>query len=494
MQTPIPRISGVLPGFVDHEGGEDTVQINDKGHYKFRIPITEDGPGKGSRWVRKLESYIGDKYAFSLPMRKGMEVAIGFHFGNPDLPILLGAVDNSTHRNLIVSDNQQYMGLQTKEKNVFFMNEQKGKTQGIKLRTPHNNTTMVLGTDDIFQSQQDMGYYLSTLSHSSSYVGKDANITVKGSKNLNVNKDYMRFVKGKSTMVCHQDTSYQVKGDETVQINQSQYNYIDQNLMNSIGNAMITEVNGNSALHVLGSHILSVKGFTGNYHLGATIQSYTGALIGDVTGLSVFSVLGGDIEYLGPFSMKITNGFKYSEDAGVSMAIAPAIIQQAAGMIMFQVGTSSIILEPTGISIVAPTVTITSPALNISSAATFVDSAEVGITGNVTIGGGIVTLGIPSPGAAAAAAAGSEAIASAAAGDAAAAAGAGGAAAASSAASATASAIATGVAALAGAKLAVGATVFTTEVISTLAGKSPPSPPGPASAPSEVPPAPNDGL
>ncbi|KTD50256.1 Phage-related baseplate assembly protein [Legionella quinlivanii] len=494
LQTPLPRISGVLPGFVDHEGGEDTVQINDKGHYKFRIAISDDGPGKGSRWVRKLESYIGDKYAFSLPMRKGMEVAIGFHFGNPDLPILLGAIDNSTHRNLIASDNQQYMGLQTKEKNVFFINEQKGKTQGIKLRTPHNNTTIVLGTDDIFQSQQDMGYYLSTLSHSNSYIGKDANITIKQSKNLSVDKDYTRFVKGNATMVCHQDTNYQVKGNETVQINQSQYNYIDQNLMNSIGNAMITEVNGNCAWHVLGTHITSVKGFTGSYHLGATIKSYTGAYITDTTGIDIKSVLGGSVQYLGPFSVQVTQGFKYVDDSAISLHTSPVIIQQALGMILLQSGGSSIIIDDAGIQIIAPTLTISCPAVNVLSAATNFASAEFGVTGNVTIGGALVSLGIPSPGAAAASAAGAGA--ATAVSSAAATAGATGAAAgaASSAASTTTGIIGATMGAIAGGKLVVGATVFATDVISDLAGSSPPSAPAPASAPTEVPPAPDDGV
>ncbi|MCE3045899.1 type VI secretion system Vgr family protein [Legionella sp. 16cNR16C] len=495
LQTPIPRISGVLPGFVDHEGGEDTVQINEKGHYKFRIAISDDGPGKGSRWVRKLESYIGDKYAFSLPMRKGMEVAIGFHFGNPDLPILLGAIDNSTHRNLIISDNQHYMGLQTKENNVFFINEQKGKTQGIKLRTPHNNTTMILGTDNIFQSQQDMGYYLSTLSHSNSYIGKDANITVKQNKTLSVDKDYTRFVKGNATMVCHQDTNYQVKGNETVQINQSQYNFIDQNVMSSIGKHMITEVNGNFALHTLGSHINSVKGFTGSYHLGATIKSYTGCHITDTTGIDIKSVLGGFIQYLGPFSMHITQGFKYTDDSATSLHTSPMIIQEALGMIMLQVGGSSLIIDPSGIKIVAPSLTIDCPATNVSAAVTAFDSAEFGVTGNVTIGGALISLGIPSPDAAAAAAA---------AGEAAAAVGAGsvvseGVAAAAEEASSSAvehitEVISTTLTAVAGAKIAVGATVFATDVMSTLAGSAPPSAPSPASAPPEVPPAPDDGL
>ncbi|PWY56737.1 hypothetical protein DGG96_04840 [Legionella qingyii] len=330
LQESIPRIHGLFPAFIDHEGNDDTVQINSKGMYKFRFAMSDDSPGKGSAWVRKMESYIGDQYAFDMPLRKGDEVVIGFQFGNPDLPIILGAVSNSTHRNIITSNSQNYMGLYTKENNVFIINEQDGKTKGIQFSTTNNNTTMVLGTDNVFNSQLDAGYCLRT----------------------------------------------------------------DNNIYQSIGKNSVTDIANHHAVSVGGDHMMSVSGTSSNTIYGADYYSCYGARSVSVLGLDFVSRTGAIIDSTSGFQVKLGGGWRYEQDTSTSLKTAPDIMQEAEVSISLTVGASSITITEEGITITAPTIDLVSEAaITLATNATInLASADVNILGNIS-GGPMMELG-----------------------------------------------------------------------------------------------------
>ncbi|KTC80618.1 type VI secretion system Vgr family protein [Legionella cherrii] len=346
IQDRTPRINGMLPGFVDHEGDDNTVQISKKGFYKFRIAISDDKPGKGSGWVRKMESYIGDQYAFSLPLRKGDEVLIGFQFGNPDLPILLGTVSNSTHRNVITSKNQNYMGLYTKEENLFFINEQDGDTKGIQLSTPHNETTLTLGTDNVFESQLDAGFFLNTKSNA--------------------------------------------------------YQRIEKN--------SISDISGHQAQNIGGNNFTDVWGVTSYSNKGAAYYVYYGARAQSVLGLDFIERTGATIDVTSGFQVKLTSGWRYEEDSSTSLKTAPVVMLEAEASISLTVGTSSLTITDGAITLQAPalefvaesTITLAAPTINLAS-------AIVNISGEMS-GGPTAELGPGAGEAAAAAAALAEAI------------------------------------------------------------------------------------
>lgn len=322
IQNNIPRIPGMLPGFIDHEGDDNQVQINKKGLYKFRIAISEDKPGKGSGWVRKMESYLGDRYSFALPLRKGDEVLIGFQFGNPDLPIIVGSVNNSTHRSVLTSQNQNYMGLYTKEHNMFFMNEQEGETQGIQCSTPNKNTMLTLGTDDIFKSQLDAGYFLTT----------------------------------------------------------------DGNVYERIGKSRITNISDNRVLSIDGNETKEVWGISDFACKQAAYYSYLGAHSVSVSGLDFMSRMGASITATSGFQVNLTSGWRYDEDKSTSLKTAPVILQEAETSISLKVGTSAIIITEAGITIDAPTLEITSPSITMSTMSMNVAPGNVNIAGVVAAG------------------------------------------------------------------------------------------------------------
>lgn len=330
IQNRIPRITGMIPAFIDHEGDENTVQINKKGMYKFRFPTSDDKPGKGSAWTRKMESYIGDQYALHMPLRKGDEVLIGFQYGNPDLPIILGSVSNSTHRNIITANSQNYLGLYTKENNMFMINEQDGKTKGMQFSTNNNNTTMVLGTDNIFDSQLDAGYTLRT----------------------------------------------------------------DNSVCQSIGKNSVTDISNHNVTSIGGDNITSVKGTTSNTIYGADYYTCYGMRSATITGLDFISRTGAIIESTSGFQVKLTGGWRYEQDTSTSLKTAPVIMQEAEVSIALTVGESSITITEEGITITAPTIDLVSEAaITLTTDATInLASTDVNILGNIS-GGPMLELG-----------------------------------------------------------------------------------------------------
>lgn len=97
--TPKPRIAGLVTGIIDPGPAGDTTkyaQIDDQGRYlvRFMFDTTPPGERPASRPVRMLQNHAGEGYGTHFPLKPGVEVAIGFVDGDPDRPLIVGAVPN----------------------------------------------------------------------------------------------------------------------------------------------------------------------------------------------------------------------------------------------------------------------------------------------------------------------------------------------------------------------------------------------------------------
>jgi type VI secretion system secreted protein VgrG len=97
-QTPRPRIHGLLTGIIDAgPGGSATVaQLDDQGRYRVRFLFDTLTPGElqPSHPVRMAQNHAGENYGTHFPLKPGVEVAVAFLDGDPDRPIIVGAVPN----------------------------------------------------------------------------------------------------------------------------------------------------------------------------------------------------------------------------------------------------------------------------------------------------------------------------------------------------------------------------------------------------------------
>jgi type VI secretion system secreted protein VgrG len=96
--TPRPRIAGVVTGIIEMPDGASNrfPLIDDEGRYTVRFPFDTAAPGerKASHPVRLAQLSAGSRYGTHFPLRPGVEVMIAFTGGDPDRPIIAGAVPN----------------------------------------------------------------------------------------------------------------------------------------------------------------------------------------------------------------------------------------------------------------------------------------------------------------------------------------------------------------------------------------------------------------
>lgn len=129
--SPWPRIYGTMNALIDGELGGTYPFIDSMGRYKVRLPFLKEAKpdAKGSIWLRLATPFAGDEYGFHFPLYRGTEVVLSFRNGDPDLPVIVNAVFNSLHKNVIVDANSYIGGaIVTNAGNVFAMNDRKDAT------------------------------------------------------------------------------------------------------------------------------------------------------------------------------------------------------------------------------------------------------------------------------------------------------------------------------------------------------------------------------
>lgn len=91
-----PRIEGIMHAKVDAEQVTTAAPIDALGRYRVVLPYDQYGRfgGRATRWIRKSEGYTGPDYGFHFPLHVGAEVVIAHVDGDPDRPIIVGAVPN----------------------------------------------------------------------------------------------------------------------------------------------------------------------------------------------------------------------------------------------------------------------------------------------------------------------------------------------------------------------------------------------------------------
>jgi len=97
--TPKPRIAGLVTGIVDPgPAGPEAryAQIDEQGRYLVRFLFDSTPPGERpvTRRVRMVQNHAGENYGTHFPLHPGVEVVVGFVDGDPDRPLIVGAVPN----------------------------------------------------------------------------------------------------------------------------------------------------------------------------------------------------------------------------------------------------------------------------------------------------------------------------------------------------------------------------------------------------------------
>ncbi|MEM9695681.1 MAG: type VI secretion system tip protein VgrG [Myxococcota bacterium] len=100
--TPRPHMAGIYTAIIQPKEDAfvaDLAELDDEGRYKVRFFFdSQPRDGATSRPIRMMQPHSGAGHGMHFPLRPGVEVLVGFANGDPDRPVILGAVDNAATR------------------------------------------------------------------------------------------------------------------------------------------------------------------------------------------------------------------------------------------------------------------------------------------------------------------------------------------------------------------------------------------------------------
>jgi type VI secretion system VgrG family protein len=129
-RTPKPVMAGLTNATVDAEGSGNRAEIDSQGRYKIRqsFDLREEADGKASTFVRKAEPYGGANSGMHLPLLKNTEVILACMNGDPNRPIIVGAVPNARNRSVITKNEQTSNRIRTTSGVVLQMDDGPGSS------------------------------------------------------------------------------------------------------------------------------------------------------------------------------------------------------------------------------------------------------------------------------------------------------------------------------------------------------------------------------
>ncbi len=133
--TPWPKISGTISARVDASGSGKYAELDAFGRYRVVLPFDLAGhpEGKASAWVRMAQPYAGANHGMHFPLHKGTEVLLTFIDGDPDRPIIAGAVPNAESLSVVRAGNAKMGGFATAAGNCLHADDTEG-SEGFFMR------------------------------------------------------------------------------------------------------------------------------------------------------------------------------------------------------------------------------------------------------------------------------------------------------------------------------------------------------------------------
>lgn len=145
--TAKPKVIGTMNAIIDAAGMGPYAELDAYGQYKVQLPFdnSDKNAGKGSARVRMASPYAGSDHGMNFPLQKNAEVLLSFVDGDPDQPVILGAVPNSENPSVVNYKNPEVNRITTRGGNQLQMNDTRGG-QSVQLHSPAGMSSIFIGS------------------------------------------------------------------------------------------------------------------------------------------------------------------------------------------------------------------------------------------------------------------------------------------------------------------------------------------------------------
>jgi len=352
-RTRWPRVDGYENGIVDGPSGSQYAQIDPMGRYEVKMKFDE-GPltgGQASCWVRMMQPHVGAPEGMHFPLRKGTEVVFVFLGGDPDRPIIAGAIPDATHPSVVTASNNTKNVLQTGSRNRFELEDQKG-SEWLKLSTEGDKTHLFMGKPG---EGGDHSFILETQKDGEIHTGTNLDVKVDQKWDVKVKSTLTEDVQSDVTEKYHASISQTVDSNKTVKVSGSFKETIGggstQNISGgstqsisggenrSVSGGVTESISGSETRNVSGSFTESVNASWTQTVNAAWTQTTSASATHTINGSLTQSILGGaTITTPAAYSLTATGGVTIDCDAGMKVT-APGGVQ---------------FITPGGFSVIAP--------------------------------------------------------------------------------------------------------------------------------------------
>jgi len=246
-KTAKPRFYGTMNARIDASGDGKYAEVDEQGRYKVKLPVDLSGlsDGKASRWMRMVQPYSGIDHGMHFPLHKNTEVLLTFIDGDPDRPVISGAVPNPDTPSPVTSENQTQSIIRTGSGNELQFEDTEGKENVYQYAKKdwtikvENDKKQTIGNDESLQ------------------VDNNRSKTIKNSETIVVEGNRSETVYGSHTETIKKDTSVSVsEGNYSHSIEKGTADYYTKgNVSQTIDRALSVTVKDAIELSSSASHV-----------------------------------------------------------------------------------------------------------------------------------------------------------------------------------------------------------------------------------------------
>ncbi|MDR1036223.1 MAG: phage baseplate assembly protein V [Deltaproteobacteria bacterium] len=143
--TPRPPAAAPVAAWIDGSGTAGEPEMDEFGSYRVLFPFDLSGRanGKASPWIRLARPGVGSGYGQHFPLTPGCEVQVSFTEGDPDRPVITGAVADAATGSLTGAASSFFSGIGTRGGSALLFGE-KPDSQSVTLSGGSGRGTLTL--------------------------------------------------------------------------------------------------------------------------------------------------------------------------------------------------------------------------------------------------------------------------------------------------------------------------------------------------------------